>query len=291
MKPADFDYFAPTTRGACLDLLGELADCRVLAGGQSLLPRMSLRLERPRAVVDLRTVPGLADRYVGREGALAIGCMTRQADLLADAGIAGRHPLLASALSFVGTVATRNRGTLGGSLAFADPCAELPAAAAALGAVVVLDHHGGRRRVAVEDFVTGPFRTSIGRGELLTSIELPSPSGRPFGCWDELATLQLERPYVGVGVTGWTDESGRVGGARVVTNGWLDRPFLLERAADALVGRTLDAVHVDVLGAAIRRDLAGERPATNLPRANVLVERLTRRIVAGLARDREVAHV
>jgi CO/xanthine dehydrogenase FAD-binding subunit len=178
MKPAPFEYAAPQSLPAALELLGSGADEAVaLAGGQSLVPMLNMRLARPELVVDLNGVSELA--YVrASEGSLRIGALARQLEVERSPIVSGGWPLLAQALRFVGHVATRARGTLVGSAAHADPRAELPAALSALGARFHVSSLRGERTVPVGEFFRGPFRTALEPGELLAEIECPAlPAG------------------------------------------------------------------------------------------------------------------
>ena len=176
MKPARFDYVAVASTDEALDALAD--EAKVLAGGQSLVPLLNMRLARPSLLVDVNRVPGL-DR-VELDEAVRIGALARQADVLASPAAAA-VPLLAAALRHVGHPATRSRGTIGGSLAHADPAAELPAILLALDGEVVARSRTGERKIAAEAFFTGPFTTALRADELLTDVVLPRPDSRPFG--------------------------------------------------------------------------------------------------------------
>jgi aerobic carbon-monoxide dehydrogenase medium subunit len=170
MKPAPFAYHRPATLDDALALLEADEDAKPLAGGQSLLPMLNFRLARPSALVDLDAVEGLAGIRV-EDGALVVGAMTRQWDLEHHDGT---PTLLRDALRHVGHTATRCRGTVGGSLAHADPTAELPVCAVALGAELVTN----RRTIPVEEFFVSVFTTGLEPGELLVEVRFPIPSGR-----------------------------------------------------------------------------------------------------------------
>ena len=174
MKPARFDYLAATSveeAVAALSAYGD--DAVVLAGGQSLVPLLNMRLARPSVVVDVNRVAALAG--IAANGATTIGALTRQVAALRSPLLAGRAPLLVTALGQVGHVATRSRGTIGGLAAHADPAAELPAVLLALDATLVLQGPDGQRAVAAADFFQGPFTTSRRSDELLTAVRLPLP--------------------------------------------------------------------------------------------------------------------
>ncbi|MBO0727983.1 MAG: FAD binding domain-containing protein, partial [Acidimicrobiaceae bacterium] len=172
MKPPPFEYFAPRSKDEALSLLAEHEEAKVLAGGQSLVPLLALRLARPSALIDLGTVPGL--EYIRRnDGHVAIGAMTRERVAERSDVVASDVPLLADALPLVGHVAIRNRGTVGGSAAHADPSAEIPAVALALDAEFVAASAGSERTIPAAEFFQGFFTTSLEPEEVLTEIRFP----------------------------------------------------------------------------------------------------------------------
>jgi carbon-monoxide dehydrogenase medium subunit len=177
VKPARFDYVAATSSDEALAAL-EDGEAKVLAGGQSLVPMLNMRLARPSTLVDVNRVPDL-DR-VEVDGSVRIGALARQADVLASPA-AGAVPVLATALRHVGHPATRSRGTIGGSLAHADPAAELPAVLLALDGEVVARSRKGERTIGADRLFTGPFATTLWPDELLTDVVLPRQDSRPFG--------------------------------------------------------------------------------------------------------------
>ena len=177
MKPARFDYVAAASSDEALAAL-EDGEAKVLAGGQSLVPMLNMRLARPSTLVDINRVPDL-DR-VELDGSVRIGALARQADVLASPA-AGAVPVLAAALRHVGHPATRSRGTIGGSLAHADPAAELPAVLLALDGEVVVRSRKGERTIGAEALFKGPFSTDVRPEELLTEVVLPRQDSRPFG--------------------------------------------------------------------------------------------------------------
>jgi carbon-monoxide dehydrogenase medium subunit len=169
VKPAPFDYFRPTSVEEAVALLAEHEDAKPLAGGQSLVPMLNFRLARPTAVVDLGAIDELAGIRV-ENGGLRVGAMTRQWDLEHSPEA---FPVLREALAHVGHTATRCRGTVGGSLVHADPTAELPVCALALGAELVTS----RRVIPAEEFFLAVFTTALEPGELLVEVRFPQPTG------------------------------------------------------------------------------------------------------------------
>ena len=170
MKPAPFEYAAPRSLDEALGLLGE--DARPLAGGQSLVPLLNFRLARPELLVDINGLSELA-RLRRDDGALRIGALTRQSALERSELVAAEWPLLTQAVRFVGHPQIRNRGTVGGSVAHADPAAELPVALAALDARFVAQSPRGRRMLRAEELFLGPLTTALEPDELLVEIEVP----------------------------------------------------------------------------------------------------------------------
>lgn len=173
MKPPPFDYVAPTSLDEALDALAEHGeDAKVLAGGQSLIPLLSLRLARPTALIDLNRVEEL--RGITVNGSVEIGAMTRHRAVERSDELARAVPLLAAAVPYIGHTAIRTRGTIGGSIAHADPAAELPAVALALDATFeVRSSSRGARTITAEDLFAGYFTTSLEPDEILVSVRFP----------------------------------------------------------------------------------------------------------------------
>lgn len=174
MKPPYFEMARPSALNEVLDLLASHADAKVLAGGQSLVPMMNLRLVQPELLIDLSRVDGLSDISLV-EGELRIGAMVLQKALLDDPLIERHAPLIAAAMPYVGHVQTRNRGTIGGSIAHADPAAELPLVVAALDATLLVQSRRGTREIPANAFFIDALTTALEADELLTEIRLPSP--------------------------------------------------------------------------------------------------------------------
>jgi carbon-monoxide dehydrogenase medium subunit len=179
--PASFDYVAAQSPTHALDLLAEHGDdAKLLAGGHSLLPMMKLRLAMPEVLIDIGRLTELSG-ITSENGELVIGATTRHADLATSALVREQAPLLAHAAGLVGDPQIRHRGTIGGSLAHADPAADLPMALVALGGSVELTGPGGTRTVTADDFFTGYFETALAPDELLTAVRLPGRPGQPWG--------------------------------------------------------------------------------------------------------------
>ena len=261
MRPAPFDYVAPRTVDEALDLLARHGDeAKVLAGGQSLVPMMNMRLVRPAVVVDLNRVAGLG-ALRSDAGGLRLGALMRQHALERDGRVARAAPLLAEAAPLIGHLQTRARGTVGGSLVHADPAAELPACMIALDAVFHLRSARGARACRAGDFFRGLLTTALESDELLVEIELPGPAASPATApsrsvalrtghgFAEVARRHGDFALVGACAELALDASGVCRDARLVIFGAGDRPHLA-RAAAALVGERPAAARLAEVGRA-----------------------------------------
>ena len=240
MKPAPFTYYCPGTLDEAVGLLDQHGeDGKILAGGQSLMPLMSLRLARPAVIVDLNRVPGLDRIDANGDGGLSIGALTRQRALERDTGLATQNPLLAAAVPLIGHFQIRNRGTVGGSLVHADPAAELPAVTVALGADFVLTSVGGERVVSAEDFYLGYMATAVEANEVLTEIRLPAWKAGRLWAIDEVSRRKGDFAMVGVAL--WVDLDGSAcSDARITLFGVGGKPVRVEKAEQHLKGAALD---------------------------------------------------
>ncbi|WP_377267994.1 FAD binding domain-containing protein [Peterkaempfera sp. SMS 1(5)a] len=237
MKPPPFDYTAP---GRVADVLALLADeereAKVIAGGQSLIPMLNMRLARPEVLVDITRIPELSRSHVDADGALHLGAAVRQAAAAADPVVRKGWPLLAAAIRHIGHPQIRNRGTVCGSLAHHDPAAELPSAALALDARFEIAGPGGTRTVAAEDFFVSTFQTALEADELLTEVVFPPQAG-PGWAFEELTRRHGDFATVGVAVLlGRSAADGTVERARVVFCGAGPVPVRCTAAEDALTG-------------------------------------------------------
>ena len=186
MIPGTFDYFAPSTVDEAVTLLSDRGpDARVLAGGQSLIPMMKLRLAEPPVLVDLNRVEGLGG-IEERDGHLRIGAMTRHAALEISDLIGARYPLIADAAAVIADPLVRNRGTTGGSLAHADPAGDLGSVMTALGAEIVVTGPSGERTLSIDDLLLGPFATTLDEGEIMTEVRVPLPGAGSAGAYEKL---------------------------------------------------------------------------------------------------------
>lgn len=191
MKPPDFHYHRPEHLTEALDLLGKLDDVKLLAGGQSLVPAMNFRQTAPSTLIDLNRISELSGIRL-QQGTLVFGAMTRQRDLETSPTVRNHCPLLTEALRFVGHLPTRTRGTVGGSLAFADPLAELPTAALALQAELVIasGNGAGTRTVTADEFFHAAFTTTLGPVDLLTEVHFPALGEGDGSAFEETAVVR-----------------------------------------------------------------------------------------------------
>ena len=236
MKPPRFDYLAPRTTDEALGILATHGEhAKVLAGGQSLVPLLNFRLVRPGFVVDLNEIDGL-DGIRVEPGHVAIGAMTRQRAVETSAVVRARCPLLSDAMPQIGHVQIRNRGTIGGSLAHADPASELPAVVAALDGELVLRSARGPRVLTAEQFFVGYLTTAAAPDELLVEVRLPVAPPRTGTAFLEVSRRQGDFALVGVAVTLTLDDAGVCTATAVALTGVGPTPFVARDAARALVG-------------------------------------------------------
>jgi carbon-monoxide dehydrogenase medium subunit len=231
MIPAPFEYLRATSPRHALDLVAEHSeDAKLLAGGHSLLPMMKVRLAMPSVLIDIAGLTEL--RGIGLDGdELVIGAGTRHAELVRSELVLEHAPLLAHSAGLVGDPQIRHRGTIGGSLAHADPAADLPMAVLALGATLEVLGTNGTRRIGVDDFFTGYFETSLAAGELLTAIRIPSRAGAGWG-YQKFTRRANDWAIVGVATAG-----GRIALANMGPT-----PLRARAAEQALAG---GATHAD----------------------------------------------
>jgi len=239
VKPAPFKYLrAGSVEEAVAALAEHGEEAKVLAGGQSLVPLMNLRLATPGVLVDVNGIAELSG--VRANGALELGAMTRQLAAERAPATAAAAPLVAEALRHVAHVGVRSRGTVGGSLAHADPAAELPAVLVALGGEVVARGPGGERTIAAEELFAGYFTTSLGPDELLTAVRVPRADGALRTGFAEVARRPGDFALAGAAVAVRLGADGSCESARIALFGVADRPLRARGAEEALARRTLD---------------------------------------------------
>jgi carbon-monoxide dehydrogenase medium subunit len=274
MKPPMFAYHRPRNLSEALSVLAEVGhDGKVLAGGQSLVPLLNMRLAAPAHLVDVNWLAEL-DEVTCDADAVRVGALARHARVEHDPGVGGALPLLAEAIRDIAHTTVRNRGTVVGSLVHADPAAELPAVLVLLGGTMELASagDGGPRRVAAADFFLGPLESAVRPGELATAAVFPRPAAGTGGAWVELARRHGDYALCGVGVLVSLDQGLRVAAARaaLISVGPVPVPVDLtdaiggqpHDAADWAAAGRLAAAAVDPdddihASAAYRRHLAG----------------------------------
>jgi carbon-monoxide dehydrogenase medium subunit len=277
MKAPDFEYVRPASLDEALAELARRGDsAQILAGGQSLMAMLNLRLAAPGCLVDIGGLPGLGE--IRREGdVVRVGALVTHRQLEESAEIAASVPLLAQAVPHVAHLAVRNAGTIGGSLALADPAAEYPAVALALEASIVVQGTGGVRRIAAADYFQGFYRTARQAQEILVGVEFPVRRPAERVHFSELARRRGDYAMVGLAALLRFD-AGIVSRARLAFLAVGDRPVLATDAMAALQGRTLDAQTTRAAQDALARDLdpGGDLqadPATKQHLARVLLGR------------------
>lgn len=226
MKPAPFSYHCPETTVEALDMLATLDNARPLAGGQSLVAMLNMRYAFVDHLVDLNRVPDLSGISL-RDHQLTIGAMTRQCDLMAHADTAKRAPIIAEALSCVGHIQTRNRGTVGGSLAHLDPAAELLCLSALHDATLTIARAEATRDVSIADFAKGFMTPDIAPDEILTSVQFELPSAGSGWSYLEFAQRHGDFAVVGVGVLLEPGYNGTIKSARIALIGVGHAPLRL----------------------------------------------------------------
>lgn len=237
MKAADFRYERPASIADALTLLeNEDLDATPLAGGQSLMPMMNFRLAQPGMLVDLSELDDL--RGVTLDGgALRIGAMTRYVELAASDLVAKHAPLLAMALPHIAHAAVRNRGTIGGSVALADPAAEMPALLLAMDAEITVQSSGGSKTYAATDFFLGMYETALEEGELVTAITIPSPAPDRHFAFYELARRHGDYAIAGVALSATGSDGGAYTDWRVAYFSIADRALRATSVEAALEGQ------------------------------------------------------
>jgi aerobic carbon-monoxide dehydrogenase medium subunit len=241
LKPAPFEYVAPGSVEEALSVLQEnVSDGRILAGGQSLLPLLNLRLAKPKVLIDLNCLSGL-DGIHETVDFLSIGAMTRQSNIERSTAVQESCPLLAEAIRHIGHVAIRHRGTIGGSLAHNDPAAELPAVALVLDAEFEIVRRGETRTVAAEDFFVDYFTTVLAPDEMLQKILLPPLKPSSGYALEEITRRHGDFAIAGVAVVVDLDDSATIRDARIALFGVAPTAVRARAAEEALQGQKPDA--------------------------------------------------
>jgi len=239
MKPAPFDYQAPGTLREAIDLLASNPEAFVIAGGQSLMPLLAFRLATPSLLVDLRRLSGLGNIAVGDDG-FRLGALVRWRDIEDDQRLVTAHPLLHAAVAHVAHYQIRNRGTVGGSLAHADPAAELPGVAVTCEGEITLLGPAGSRTVRAGDFFTGPLSTLRQPDEIITELHLPKWSSGRRWAFRKYGRREGDFALAGILLFYDEDQRGALSNAHVGVIGACPRPHRLTRAEALLNGRGID---------------------------------------------------
>jgi carbon-monoxide dehydrogenase medium subunit len=236
MIPAVFDYIAPDNLADALQALNASGEeAKILAGGQSLLPLLKLRLANPKLLVDLRKIPRLAGiRQTGDK--IAIGALATHFQIESSALLRAKCPLFTAVAAVIGDVQVRNRGTIGGSLSHADPAADWPAAILALGGEVKLSGSAGERWLRAEDLFLGPMTTAIGETEILTEVRVPASSTRSGSAYEKMAQQASGFAIVGVAAAVKLDRAGRCDEVGIGITGLSEKPFQAEAVEARLRG-------------------------------------------------------
>lgn len=256
MKPAPLKYVAAESLAHALALKAEHGDeARFLAGGQSLIPAMNFRLAQPAVVIDLNGLTELAFIRPEGGGALRVGALTRTRTLERDVAVAERLPLVYEAVPHVAHPQIRNRGTLGGNLAHADPASELPAVALAMGARLRAQSARGERWIDARDFFRGVFETALRVDELLAEIEWPAAPPRTGTCFLEVARRQGDFALLGAAAVVTLGRDGMCVAARLAFCHAATTPVAAPRATQALVGRRIGPGEIEAAAAAVQSEI------------------------------------
>jgi CO/xanthine dehydrogenase FAD-binding subunit len=249
MKPAPFDYVRPASLAEACALLAADEDARVIAGGQTLVPMLAMRLARPARLIDILRLPELAG-IREEAGSIVVGATTRQALAERDPVIRASVPLLAQVLPWVGHPPTRNRGTIGGSIANADPSAEIPLAAVTLGAEILLASAQGERSARAQDFFIGAMLTTLGQGECVRAIRFPVWPHKRIGVgFFEISARRSDFAFAAAAAQVALDDEDRCIEVALGIGGVGERPLRLN--VSSLKGMKLDAASIsDAISAA-----------------------------------------
>jgi carbon-monoxide dehydrogenase medium subunit len=279
VKPAPFAYAKAKSLDHAIELLARPdGEARLLAGGQSLIATLNMRLSAPKLLIDLNGVGGLAGIAV-KNGMVEIGALTRHVEAERSSEIAQHAPLIALAMPHIGHAAIRNRGTLGGSVAFADPAAELPACLVALGGEVEIAGPRGKRTVKADDFFKGLFETALGAGDVLTAIRIPAATPETRVGFAEFARRHGDYAMVGLAATAQTDGKG-LGDVRLAYFGVGNVPLRARKAETKLTEGNIDEA---VQALASDLDPSGDVQATGATKkhlAGVLLRRVAKQLMA-----------
>jgi carbon-monoxide dehydrogenase medium subunit len=278
VKPAPFAYERARSLDHAIELMGA-EDARLLAGGQSLIATLNMRLSRPQLIVDINRVPGL-DHITLRDGHIEIGALVRYAQAEHSAEIAAHAPLIAKALPFIGHPAIRNRGTIGGSIAFGDPAAELPACFVALDGEAVIAGPGGTRVVKADEFYKGLFESALTPRDILTAIRLPATTADMRTGFAELARRHGDYALAGLAATARPNGKA-LGEVRLVFFGVAATPVRARSAEAALANGDVEAAARALATDLDPPDDAQTTGAVKRQLAGVLLRRVAKELMEG----------
>jgi aerobic carbon-monoxide dehydrogenase medium subunit len=284
LKPAPFDYARAATLAEALELIGRGgAGVRVLAGGQSLVPALNMRLDAPKLLVDINRIPGLGGIGRSADGGLRIGALARHVEIERAPLVREHAPLLALAAPHIAHPAIRNRGTLGGSLALADPAAEWPACLMALDATILLKSSARERRVKAGDFFRGLYETALEPGELIVGCEIAPRAKESCSGFEEFPRRRGDYAMAGLAAEG-IFAKGRFTALRLIYFALQSTPIAAVAAAEILGAGTCDEARLEKAQEALVRDLAphgdlNASPAMKLHLARVLLARVVAAMV------------
>jgi carbon-monoxide dehydrogenase medium subunit len=281
VKPAPFAYAKARSLDHAVELTGRDGDARILAGGQSLVATLNMRLSRPTLLVDINDVPGL-DGITLKDDMVEIGALVRHAQAGRSDVIAKHAPLIAEAIPHIGHPAIRNRGTIGGSIAFADPAAELPACLLALGGEVVIADANGERTVKAEEFFKGLFETALGAGDVLKTIRVPVATASTRTGFAELSRRHGDYALVGLAAAA-NANGGGLADVRLAYFGVGATPVRARKAEAALAGGTLDDAAAALAGDLDPPDDVQETGPVKRHLAGVLLRRVARQLAGAHA--------
>jgi CO/xanthine dehydrogenase FAD-binding subunit len=282
MKPAPFRYVAARTIEQALTLKAEYGDdARFLAGGQSLMPTLNFRLTQPAVVIDINPLGECAGRQTAADGTVRIGALTRYRQLERDPAAERDFPLVHEALPHIAHPQIRNRGTIGGNLAHADPASEMPAIVLTLGAKLRARSLNGERWIAARDFFASALTTALESDEMLMEVELPPASAWRGSAFLEVARRRGDFALIGVACTIALDENGRCREARIGLCNAGDTPILAEQAGQSLTGLQIGTAEVDQAAALVQDAID--------PAGNVHASKDFQRHLAGVLTKRALA--
>jgi CO/xanthine dehydrogenase FAD-binding subunit len=275
MKPASFKYIAAASLDQALTLKAEFGDeARFLAGGQSLVPMLNFRVAQPKVLIDLNLLSQLSGIVCDTSASLRIGALTRYRALERDQHIARTAPLVREALPHIAHPQIRNRGTVGGNLAHADPASELPAIVVALGGRLRAQSIRGDRWIEARDFFLAPLTTTLQADEMLVEVQLPARAKRSGSCFMEVARRRGDFALMGAAIVLTLGVFGRCNDVRIVLCGAGDKPTDVSDAASGLIGRSVDAEGIDHVAASVQKSID--------PPGNVHASKAFQRHLAGV---------